>query len=265
MHSAITHSQTHLTALAMLFTPPVCDGQFNSVYEKKLNRGMEEFADTINPRGGKDNLFALDATVTATASSNPTWTQILDEDTWQFWQRSNVSGETSGAGSGEIVSIARLARELISQSITRGTTDNGGITPWFDVGDIVSLSKSVEDGSYHDYEERIEYLRSVGLDEDIQIDDMSEKDFLSFTSSIMTKERAMLALLDEGQIGAVWKAHGDQLALEFLGDGTVDYGIFQEGRYGSCTIEDAKGILKSFLGNSREAYEKTSWTKGKCN
>ena len=254
--STLARPQNHLAALAMLVAPSAVGGQFNPSYDSNVNRSGNQFAGSLYPHPSKENIFVLDSASVIAASSNPARVPIQDEDFWQFWQRSNVSGRESAAALDEITNIARLFHEMMHHRIARGATDNGNSLSWFDFENVVSHPEVDDKDAHYDYTERIEYLKRVGLDENIQIDKESEKEFLAFVSNTTTNIRAMLALLDEGHLRAVWKTDDDQIALEFLGGGTINYDIVRERSYGSCSIKDAEDILKHFLDNSHNAHEK---------
>ena len=262
MPSAIAHPQNHLAALAMLVAPSVCDAHLSQSYDKNINRNMGEFVGRPYLHASKENILIVDSSSVMAASSNPARVSMPDEDFWQFWQHSNVSGKESEAPLDGLADVARLIHELVHHGIMRRATGNDDGLSWLNIERVVSVPKTDEEDIRHDYKERIEYLGRVGLDEDIQIDNDSEKEFLAFVSSTATNRRAMLVLLDEGHLRAVWKSDDDQIGLEFLGGGTVNYDVFKERSYGSCSITDAEGMLRHFLENSRDDHGKSASSKG---
>ena len=92
------------------------------------------------------------------------------------------------------------------------------------------------------YRLRIEALRGTAAHDGIEVNGASEKDFWSFIGSSYFPRRAGLALMDNGNIRAVWKGEdASHLGLHFLGDRQVQYVIFKR-RSGSRRISRTAGI-----------------------
>ena len=92
------------------------------------------------------------------------------------------------------------------------------------------------------YERRIETLRDDAGRDDLTINVDSEQDFWDFVRSVNYLPRAMLALMDNGDIRAVWK--GDDLChlgLHFLGGGEIQYVIFKR-RFDSKRVSRVAGV-----------------------
>ena len=78
------------------------------------------------------------------------------------------------------------------------------------------------------YTQRIDDLRKYGLEDGIFLDEASEEDFWAFMTSEGFTRKAGLALMDNGDLRAVWKdADGSHLGLHFLGNQEVNYVIFK--------------------------------------
>lgn len=91
------------------------------------------------------------------------------------------------------------------------------------------------------YEARIAELIEAGRDEGISPSDASIDSFRAFVTSAGYARNAGLALMDNGNLRAVWKgADGAHLGLHFLGDSTVNYVIFKR-RPGSTHISRVSG------------------------
>ena len=83
------------------------------------------------------------------------------------------------------------------------------------------------------YESRIEALRADAELDELTINVDSEQDFWDFIRSTCYLRRAALALMNNGNIRAVWKAEdSSHLGIPFLGDGEVQYVIFRRRSYG---------------------------------
>ena len=101
------------------------------------------------------------------------------------------------------------------------------------------------------YELRIEELRADAELDGIIVNRDSELDFWSFIGSTDLSRRAGLALMDNGNLRAVWKGDdSDHLGLHFLGDQTVQYVIFKR-RSVSSQISRVAGI-DTFEGIKRQ-------------
>lgn len=80
------------------------------------------------------------------------------------------------------------------------------------------------------YRRRIEELREYGLEEEVEINPDSERDFLAFMPTLPGAQEAGVVLTYAGTLRASWCDDHDpetHLALEFLGDGQIGYVIFR--------------------------------------
>ena len=92
------------------------------------------------------------------------------------------------------------------------------------------------------YECRLEVLRADAELDDLTINVDSEQDFWDFVASADYLPRAMLALMDNGDIRAVWKGDdSSHLGLHFLGNGVIQYVIFKR-RSDSRRISRVAGV-----------------------
>ena len=92
------------------------------------------------------------------------------------------------------------------------------------------------------YKARIDVLRIAAAPEGIELNEASVRDFWSFIRSSHFSRQAGLALMDNGNIRAVWKGEdANHLGLHFLGDRQVQYVIFKR-RPGSRRISRTAGI-----------------------
>ena len=98
-------------------------------------------------------------------------------------------------------------------------------------------------GPHHEvYEARIMELRGFAEDdEDIEaVNENSISDFWSFMEDNPYLRRAGLALLDNGDLRAVWRENdGNNVGLEFLGDESILYVMFRRYPDGRETERDA--------------------------
>ncbi len=91
------------------------------------------------------------------------------------------------------------------------------------------------------YQGRIADLIRYGKDEGISLNESSLMDFWAFVRSAGCTRRAGLALMDNGNLRAVWKGEdGEHLGLHFLGNHTVNYVIFKR-RPGSTGVSRVAG------------------------
>ena len=98
-------------------------------------------------------------------------------------------------------------------------------------------------GSHHDvYSARIMELRGFAEDdEDIEaVNEFSISDFWAFMEDNIYSRRAGLVLLDNGNLRAVWREnHGNNVGLEFQGDGSILYVMFKRHADGREADRDA--------------------------
>ena len=93
------------------------------------------------------------------------------------------------------------------------------------------------------YRRRIEELREYGLEEEVEVNPDSERDFLTFIQTLPGARQAALALTDDGTLRAAWgdaNDHESHLAMEFLGGGRTRYVIFRR-RAGAEKISRVAG------------------------
>lgn len=101
------------------------------------------------------------------------------------------------------------------------------------------------------YRLRIEALRNAAALEGIELNEASVSDFWLFIRSPRFSQRAGLALMDNGNLRAVWKGEdASHLGLHFMGDRQVQYVIFNW-RSGSRRISRTAG-RDSFEGVRRQ-------------
>lgn len=107
-----------------------------------------------------------------------------------------------------------------------------------DLEEKESVSREVRQA----YKARIDKLRSGAALDGFEVNGASEKDFWSFIGSSRFSRRAGLALMDNGNLRAVWKREdASHLGLHFLGERQVQYVIFKR-RSGSRKISRTAGI-----------------------
>ncbi len=95
----------------------------------------------------------------------------------------------------------------------------------------------------HEYIRRIKLLRGYAEEDGIQVNRASEMDFWSFVrNSALHSNRARLALLDNGNLRAVWKGEdSSHVGIQFLGNQKAEYVIFKR-RPASEDISRVAGI-----------------------
>ena len=82
-----------------------------------------------------------------------------------------------------------------------------------------------------DYQARIDDLRQAATEEDIQWNEASSQDFLTFVAENPEWRRGDIVLMNNGNLRTVWDAdneivEGPMVALQFKGDGCIQYVIF---------------------------------------
>lgn len=92
---------------------------------------------------------------------------------------------------------------------------------------------------------RLSALHSAALDEDMTIGELSERDLRHLLlNELRPSRRPAISLLESGNLRALWKdASGQQVGLQFLGEGWIQYVIF------SRSAE--YGVLESSVGRKR--------------
>ena len=113
------------------------------------------------------------------------------------------------------------------------------------------------------YESRIRVLREFAEPDGKIVNEMSIRDFWEFIQSNQFARRAGLALMDNGNIRAIWK--GDDrthLGLNFLGNKSVRFVIFKR-RFSNPAVSRVAGV-DSFDGIKKQiiAYDLTSLVNG---
>ena len=78
------------------------------------------------------------------------------------------------------------------------------------------------------YEARLECLRDLGAEDDIELSELSKRDFFLFIDSALYMYVASLVLMDNGNIRALWKfGDDDRVGIHFRGNGMASYVIFK--------------------------------------
>ena len=76
---------------------------------------------------------------------------------------------------------------------------------------------------------RIEELKGYAIEDDIEVNSESERDFHHFTNSTSLRSEAALFLMDNGNLRAVWKdANGGHVGIQFLGKQQAECVIFNQ-------------------------------------
>lgn len=76
-------------------------------------------------------------------------------------------------------------------------------------------------------EARVDGLKDLAIEEGTEISIASERDLWAFLDSVAASRRPYIALLDNGNFRAVWRnSEQEQVGLQFLGDGEVQYVLF---------------------------------------
>lgn len=71
------------------------------------------------------------------------------------------------------------------------------------------------------YINRIETLMGYASEEGIVVNNVSVKSFHDFINTVIPTHKAMLAIMDNGNLRAIWKGPSSRLALEFMGNRRV--------------------------------------------
>ncbi len=92
---------------------------------------------------------------------------------------------------------------------------------------FLAIDRAAEVVSRKETNDRIAELKSMADDEGVKISTESENDLGSFLDSVGYTQRPYLALLDNGNLRAVWKnVDGGQIGLQFRGCNEVHYVFF---------------------------------------
>ena len=82
--------------------------------------------------------------------------------------------------------------------------------------------------TYQAYRSRIEELREAGQEEDIAVNEASEKAFWNFIKLLPATREGALFLMENGNFRVIWKGPEEShLALQFLGGREIQYVIFK--------------------------------------
>ena len=123
--------------------------------------------------------------------------------------------------------------------------------PWSEYTAALEEKESSAQQVRQAYKARIDMLRIAATLEEIGMNEASVNDFWSFIRSSHFSRQAGLALMDNGNIRAVWKGKDEShLGLHFLGEQQVQYVIFKR-RPGSRRISRTAG-RDSFEGVRRQ-------------
>ena len=89
---------------------------------------------------------------------------------------------------------------------------------------------------------RLQFLRIEAELDQISFSDASLADFQAFMRDLRPHSRPYLFLNDNGNLRALWKNdRQEQVALQFLGGGAIQFVIFKQ-RRGSATVSRVAGI-----------------------
>ena len=103
------------------------------------------------------------------------------------------------------------------------------------------------------YRERLDDLREAARDEGYDINENSVTDFGNFLKATpFLMRRPLLALVDDGDIRASWRVGDRRLAVQFLGDGRVEYVLLDKQPVvdrgsieGFWRLRDLESVLKA--------------------
>ena len=105
------------------------------------------------------------------------------------------------------------------------------------------------------YSLRIEELKAYAQEDEIEVNEASQRDFWDFVDSLSSTKRASLVLCDNGNLKAVWKdAQASHLGIQFLGNGQGEYVIFKHRQRtseisrvaGIDTLQGIKNLMTAF-------------------
>ena len=116
---------------------------------------------------------------------------------------------------------------------------------------VVPVSDYHEENS-RSYERRIDTLLGYASEEGIGSRDGSNKDFNLFVDTTIPTDKAMLIIMDNGNLRATWKEDRKRLSLEFIGDRLVHYVVFIPAgaddqpleRSGECSFDEIRAFTK---------------------
>lgn len=171
---------------------------------------------------------------------------ITREQVHQIRQFDKLWSSTSGRDATIVVRVSSEGMVEVFPDTSTGYSTVPGVRYGFDprskyIADLEekeSVSRQVRQA----YKARIDKLRSGAALDGFEVNGASEKDFWSFIRSSSFSRRAGLALMDNGNLRAVWKKEdSSHLGLHFLGERQVQYVIFKR-RSGSRKISRTAGI-----------------------
>ena len=116
---------------------------------------------------------------------------------------------------------------------------------------VVPVSDYHEENS-KSYERRIATLLGYASEEGIGARDESKKDFDLFVDTAIPTDKAMLIIMDNGNLRATWREDRSRLSLEFIGNRLVHYVVFipedPSGqpleRAGQCSFDEIRAFTK---------------------
>lgn len=95
------------------------------------------------------------------------------------------------------------------------------------------------------YENRMKYLKKIGEEDGIGLNQLSVIDFNSFVDIELCRKKASLSLTDDGNIRAVWKDEdGNHIGIQFFGSKKITYVIFKRRPDRSISREANVGNLE---------------------
>ena len=103
---------------------------------------------------------------------------------------------------------------------------------------------SVPIPGYHEensksYRRRIDTLLGYASEEGIDVRDESKRDFDFFVDTVIPTDKAMLIVMDNGNLRATWREDHNRLSLEFVGGRAVHYVVFIPADPNGQPLEDS--------------------------
>ena len=101
------------------------------------------------------------------------------------------------------------------------------------------------------YRKRVETLMGYASEEGITVNNPSVKDFEQFVDVVISTSKAMLVVMDNGNVRAIWKNSHSRLGVEFRGGGRVHYVVSMqmplEGKLyedsGECSFDEIRASV----------------------
>ena len=102
------------------------------------------------------------------------------------------------------------------------------------------------------YGRRIDTLLGYASEEGIDARDESKNDFKFFVDTVIPTDKAMLIVMDNGNLRATWRGDQNRLSLEFVGDHAVHYVVLIPAspngqpleRSGECSFDEIRSLVK---------------------